>query len=222
MSNYNYSYIIKYIIIGDTGVGKVSRKKKIENKSCILLQFTDKRFMPAHDLTIGVGFGTRFITVNDQQTKLQIWDTAGQESFRSITRSYYRGAAGALLVYDITRRETFEHLSVWLEDVRQHANPNTVIMLIGNKSDLESKRQVPREEAERFAQENGLFFLETSAKTANNIEEAFVKTAEEIQRKIQDGTIDLTSESNGVKLALPQGGSSLPSANTSSSSNGCC
>ncbi|KAG1179846.1 hypothetical protein G6F70_002141 [Rhizopus microsporus] len=205
-----------YIIIGDTGVGKVSRKKKIENK------FTDKRFMPAHDLTIGVGFGTRFITVNDQQTKLQIWDTAGQESFRSITRSYYRGAAGALLVYDITRRETFEHLSVWLEDVRQHANPNTVIMLIGNKSDLESKRQVPREEAERFAQENGLFFLETSAKTANNIEEAFVKTAEEIQRKIQDGTIDLTSESNGVKLALPQGGSSLPSANTSSSSNGCC
>ncbi|CEI91575.1 Putative Ras-like protein Rab-2A [Rhizopus microsporus] len=216
MSNYNYSYIIKYIIIGDTGVGKVSRKKKIENK------FTDKRFMPAHDLTIGVGFGTRFITVNDQQTKLQIWDTAGQESFRSITRSYYRGAAGALLVYDITRRETFEHLSVWLEDVRQHANPNTVIMLIGNKSDLESKRQVPREEAERFAQENGLFFLETSAKTANNIEEAFVKTAEEIQRKIQDGTIDLTSESNGVKLALPQGGSSLPSANTSSSSNGCC
>ncbi|KAG1433802.1 hypothetical protein G6F57_021912 [Rhizopus arrhizus] len=95
-------------------------------------------------------------------------------------------------------------------------------MLIGNKSDLESKRQVPREEAERFAQENGLFFLETSAKTANNIEEAFVKTAEEIQRKIQDGTIDLTSESNGVKLALPQGGSSLPSANTSSSSNGCC
>ncbi|CEG74010.1 Putative Ras-like protein Rab-2A [Rhizopus microsporus] len=191
-------------------------------KSCILLQFTDKRFMPAHDLTIGVGFGTRFITVNDQQTKLQIWDTAGQESFRSITRSYYRGAAGALLVYDITRRETFEHLSVWLEDVRQHANPNTVIMLIGNKSDLESKRQVSREEAERFAQENGLFFLETSAKTANNIEEAFVKTAEEIQRKIQDGTIDLTSESNGVKLALPQGGSSLPSANTSSSSNGCC
>lgn len=97
-------------------------------------------------------------------------------------------------MYDITRRETFEHLSVWLEDVRQHANPNTVIMLIGNKSDLESKRQVPREEAERFAQENGLFFLETSAKTANNIEEAFVKTAEEIQRKIQDGTIDLTSE----------------------------
>ncbi|KAG1464772.1 hypothetical protein G6F46_002315 [Rhizopus delemar] len=212
MSNYNYNYIIKYIIIGDTGVGK----------SCILLQFTDKRFMPAHDLTIGVGFGTRFVTVNDQQTKLQIWDTAGQESFRSITRSYYRGAAGALLVYDITRRETFENLSVWLEDARQHANPNTVIMLIGNKSDLEGQRQVSREEAERFAQEHDLFFLETSAKLADNIEEAFVKTAEEIQKKIASGTIDLNSESNGVKLAPSQGGTSLPSANTSSNTGGCC
>ncbi|KAG0914097.1 hypothetical protein G6F33_004562 [Rhizopus arrhizus] len=204
--------LLKYIIIGDTGVGK----------SCILLQFTDKRFMPAHDLTIGVGFGTRFVTVNDQQTKLQIWDTAGQESFRSITRSYYRGAAGALLVYDITRRETFENLSVWLEDARQHANPNTVIMLIGNKSDLEGQRQVSREEAERFAQEHDLFFLETSAKLADNIEEAFVKTAEEIQKKIASGTIDLNSESNGVKLAPSQGGTSLPSANASSNTGGCC
>ncbi|EPB91059.1 Ras-like protein Rab-2A [Mucor circinelloides 1006PhL] len=212
MSNYNYNYIIKYIIIGDTGVGK----------SCILLQFTDKRFMPAHDLTIGVGFGTRFITVNDQQIKLQIWDTAGQESFRSITRSYYRGAAGALLVYDITRRDTFEHLPVWLEDVRQHANPNTVIMLIGNKSDLEKNRQVSREEAEQFAQENDLFFLETSAKSSDNVEKAFEETAAEIQKKIQNGTIDMNSETNGVKLAPPQGGSSLPSANNSSSSGGCC
>ncbi|CAO3698370.1 unnamed protein product [Rhizopus stolonifer] len=178
--------------------------------------------MPAHDLTIGVGFGTRFVTVNDQQTKLQIWDTAGQESFRSITRSYYRGAAGALLVYDITRRETFENLSVWLEDARQHANPNTVIMLIGNKSDLEKERQVSREEAEEFAKEHDLFFLETSAKLSDNVEDAFVKTAEEIQKKIQSGTIDLSSESNGVKLAPSQGASSLPSANASSSTGGCC
>ncbi|CAO3632201.1 unnamed protein product [Mucor hiemalis] len=169
-----------------------------------------------------VGFGTRFITVNGQQIKLQIWDTAGQESFRSITRSYYRGAAGALLVYDITRRDTFENLPVWLEDVRQHANPNTVITLIGNKCDLEKHRQVSREEAEAFAKEHGLFFLETSAKSAENVEEAFEKTASEIQTKIQDGTIDMNSETNGVKLAPPTGGSSLPSANASSSSGGCC
>jgi Ras-related protein Rab-2A len=89
----SYAYLFKYIIIGDTGVGK----------SCLLLQFTDKRFQQVHDLTIGVEFGARMITIDNKQIKLQIWDTAGQESFRSITRSYYRGAAGALLVYDITR-----------------------------------------------------------------------------------------------------------------------
>lgn len=87
-------------------------------KSCILLQFTDKRFRPQHDLTIGVEFGARTIQIQDKNIKLQIWDTAGQESFKSITRSYYRGAAGALLVYDITRRDTFTHLTRWLEEVR--------------------------------------------------------------------------------------------------------
>merc|ERR1712036_162424 len=111
----------KYIIIGDTGVGK----------SCLLLQFTDKRFRTDHDLTIGVEFGARVVNVEDKQIKLQIWDTAGQETFRSITRSYYRGAAGALLVYDITRRETFSHPTSWLDDARQHSSSNMVIMLIG-------------------------------------------------------------------------------------------
>ncbi|KAI8377637.1 ras family-domain-containing protein [Radiomyces spectabilis] len=178
--------------------------------------------MPAHDLTIGVGFGTKHINVNDQQIKLQIWDTAGQESFRTITRSYYRGAAGALLVYDITRRETFENLPTWLEDIRQHANPNTVIMVIGNKSDLESKRQVSTEEGERFARENDLFFLEASAKSAENVEDAFLKTAQTICKKIQSGVIDLSNETTGIKLSAPQGGSSLPSANATSNKGGCC
>lgn len=167
-----YAYLFKYIIIGDTGVGK----------SCLLLQFTDKRFQPVHDLTIGVEFGARMVNIDGKQIKLQIWDTnsepepsylqAGQESFRSITRSYYRGAAGALLVYDITRRETFNHLTSWLEDARQHSSSNMVIMLIGNKSDLESRRDVKREEGEAFAREHGLIFMETSAKTACNVEEA--------------------------------------------------
>merc|ERR1711998_306148 len=151
----SYAYLFKYIIIGDTGVGK----------SCLLLQFTDKRFQPVHDLTIGVEFGARMINIDGKQIKLQIWDTAGQESFRSITRSYYRGAAGALLVYDITRKDTFNHLSSWLEEVRQNGNPDIMVMLIGNKADLDSRRQVSSEEGERFAKENGLIFLETSAKT---------------------------------------------------------
>ncbi|RLN53999.1 hypothetical protein BBJ28_00017525 [Nothophytophthora sp. Chile5] len=129
--------------------------------------FTDKRFQPVHDLTIGVEFGARMINIENKQIKLQIWDT----SFRSITRSYYRGAAGALLVYDITRRETFNHLTRWLEEARQNSNSNMAIMLIGNKSDLEHRRAVSFKEGEQFAKENGLIFLETSAKTAANVED---------------------------------------------------
>ncbi|MQM19201.1 hypothetical protein Taro_052200, partial [Colocasia esculenta] len=186
----SYDYLFKFIIIGDTGVGK----------SCLLLQFTDKRFQPVHDLTIGVEFGARMITVDGRPIKLQIWDTAGQESFRSITRSYYRGAPGCLLVYDITRRETFNHLVEWLEDAKQHANPNMTIMLVGNKCDLAHRRAVSREEGERFAKENGLIFLEVSAKTAQNVEEAFVITAAKILQKIQDGSFDLSQESSGIKV----------------------
>lgn len=117
---------------------------------------------------------------------------------RSITRSYYRGAAGALLVYDITRRETFNHLTTWLEDARQHSNSNMVIMLIGNKSDLESRREVKKEEGEAFAREHGLVFMETSARTAANVEEAFINTAKEIYEKIQEGVFDINNEVCGT------------------------
>ncbi|CAK9202117.1 unnamed protein product [Sphagnum jensenii] len=187
----SYAYLFKYIIIGDTGVGK----------SCLLLQFTDKRFQPVHDLTIGVEFGARMITIDNKPIKLQIWDTAGQESFRSITRSYYRGAAGALLVYDITRRETFNHLASWLEDARQHANSNMTIMLIGNKCDLAHRRAVSIEEGEQFAKENGLVFMETSAKTAHNVENVFINTAAKIHHKIEEGIFDVSNEENGSSPA---------------------
>lgn len=213
-----YAYLFKYIIIGDTGVGK----------SCLLLQFTDKRFQPVHDLTIGVEFGARMVNIDGKQIKLQIWDTAGQESFRSITRSYYRGAAGALLVYDITRRETFNHLTSWLEDARQHSSSNMVIMLIGNKSDLESRRDVKREEGEAFAREHGLIFMETSAKTACNVEEAFINTAKEIYRKIQQGLFDVHNEANGIKIGPQQststsaGPSVCPRNRDIAANSGCC
>ncbi|KAG5470191.1 hypothetical protein LSCM4_02885 [Leishmania orientalis] len=174
------NYVFKYIIIGDSGVGK----------SCLLLQFTDKRFEPLHDLTIGVEFGARLISIQGKSVKLQIWDTAGQESFRSITRSYYRGASGALLVYDVTRRDTFTHLQSWLEDAKANANTALVIMLIGNKCDLDSKRQVSREEGEAFARRNGLMFMETSAKTSQNVDDAFLQTAAHIYENVQLGMID--------------------------------
>ena len=130
---------------------------------------------------------------------------AGQESFRSITRSYYRGAAGALLVYDITRRETFNHLTRWLEEARQNASNTMVIMLIGNKSDLEHRRQVSVEEGEQFAKEHGLIFLETSARTAANVEEAFIQTAQKIYENIQSGMLDLNNEQVGIKVGAAAG-----------------
>ncbi|KAH9259302.1 hypothetical protein BASA81_002345 [Batrachochytrium salamandrivorans] len=178
-SSASYSYLFKYIIIGD---------------------FSDKRFQQVHDLTIGVEFGARMVQVQGKQIKLQIWDTAGSESFQSITRSYYRGAAGALLVYDCTRRETFDHLTRWLEEARANANPNMVVMLIGNKTDLESRRVVSTEEGAKFAQEHGLIFLEASAKTAVNVEEAFVNTASAIYDNILSGVYDIRNESYGVKM----------------------
>ena len=178
-----YKYLFKYIIVGDTAVGK----------SCLLLQFTDKRFQPVHDLTIGVEFGSRTVNVNGQQVKLQIWDTAGQEKFRSITRSYYRGAVGALLVYDITRRETFDHLTTWLEDCKKYSTQDITIMLIGNKADLENSRVVTTEEGKAFAEKNGIFFYETSSKTAQNVDEAFINVAKEIFDKVESHKIVLES-----------------------------
>jgi len=214
-STMSYAYLFKYIIIGDTGVGK----------SCLLLQFTDKRFQPVHDLTIGVEFGARMVTIDEKQVKLQIWDTAGQESFRSITRSYYRGAAGALLVYDITRRDTFKHLSRWLDEARQHSQSNMVIMLIGNKSDLEHRRAVSTEEGKAFAEEHGLIFMETSAKTAQNVEQAFINTADKIHENIQTGVIDVSNESHGIKVGMAASNTlTVDKKNDQSAqkSSGCC
>ncbi|CAF0782169.1 unnamed protein product [Didymodactylos carnosus] len=193
-------------------------------KSCLLLQFTDKRFQPVHDLTIGVEFGARMITIDGKQIKLQIWDTVNiiEMSF-NLCISYYRGAAGALLVYDITQRHTFNHLTSWLEDARQHSNSNMVIMLIGNKCDLFARREVQKEEGEAFAREHGLIFMETSAKTAANVEEAFINTAREIYGKIQEGVFDPTNEVNGIKIG-PQHANPRTGERPSSSAEkgGCC
>uniref|UniRef100_A0A0K0EUG8 Ras-related protein Rab-14 n=2 Tax=Strongyloides TaxID=6247 RepID=A0A0K0EUG8_STRVS len=188
-NQYNYNYIFKYIIIGDVGVGK----------SCLLHQFTEKKFMVDCPHTIGVEFFTRIIEVSGQKIKLQLWDTAGQERFRAVTRSYYRGAAGAIMVYDVTRRTTFNHLSSWLQDARNLTNPNTVIFLIGNKSDLDEQREVTFDEGKQFSEENGLTFLECSAKTGSNVEEVFLSTANKIFQNIQDGSIDLNQADSGVQ-----------------------
>jgi len=212
----DHNYLFKYIIVGDAGVGK----------SCLLLQFTDKRFRAEHDMTIGVEFGHRIIDWDDEKIKLQIWDTAGQEAFRSITRAYYRGAVGALLVYDISRRGSFDHLAQWLADARQHAQPNMVIALIGNKCDLE-RREVSYSEGQSFAEQHGLVFLECSAKTGQNVDAAFFETAGRIHQNVKDGMYDLTSDAHGITVGMPSG--SAEQANARGGSNagsayayGCC
>ncbi|KAM0833890.1 hypothetical protein ACQ4PT_063981 [Festuca glaucescens] len=209
----SYAYLFKYIVVGDTGVGK----------SCLMLQFTDKRFQPVHDLTIGVEFGYRMVTIDNKKIKLYIWDTAGQEAFRSITRSYYRSAVAALLVYDITRRETFSHLGSWLEEVRQGSdgNNNVTIMLVGNKTDLSHKRVVSTEEGEQFARDNGLVFIETSAKTRHNVDQAFFETSSMVYEKIQEGAIDL-SKCTGAKAGDGVVVMDLYNGTLSSQVSGCC
>lgn len=185
----SYDYLFKFIVIGDTAIGK----------SCILHQFIDHKFKPESVHTIGVEFGSKTVEVGEgQSVKLQIWDTAGQERFRSVTRSYYRGAAGALLVYDITSRETYNHVPQWLSDARTLASPDLVLILVGNKADLEEDREVTFMEASRFAQENDILFLETSALTGQNVEEVFLKCARTILSKIENGQINPDQMGSGA------------------------
>jgi len=125
----NFTYLFKYIIIGDSAVGK----------SCLLLQFTDQRFKTEHDVTVGVEFGARTVSLAGEQVKLQVWDTAGMESFKSITRAYYRGSAAALLVFDITNRPSFLSLATWLQEVQQNTSKQVAIVLVGNKADLSTQ-----------------------------------------------------------------------------------
>jgi Ras-related protein Rab-2A len=179
-----------------------------------MLQFTQKQFRFDSESTVGVEMGTRNITLEDKEVKLEIWDTAGQESFLAITRSYYRGADGCLLVYDISRRKTFTALSMWLSEARAHSNnPNLVVMMIGNKADLQDKRQVPREEAEEFAEANGLIFLELSAKNHQEVQQAFLQTAESILRV---GKEHGRAIQNGIKLGNTE------MKPVKSSGGGCC
>lgn len=171
-------------------------------KSCLLLQFTDKRFSATESLTIGVEFGWRRMAVKGKPIKLQVWDTAGQETFRSITRSYYRGAAGACLVYDVTRRESFDNVKTWLADLSTFGGGSYSMVLIGNKADLERDRQVPTDEAAAFAEENGLMFVETSAKTGLNVDDAFTRLAEDICARLDAGEFEPTDKGQTRERAL--------------------
>ncbi|TYH94536.1 hypothetical protein ES332_A12G048100v1 [Gossypium tomentosum] len=169
-----YDYLFKVVLIGDSGVGK----------SNLLSRFTRNEFCLESKSTIGVEFATRTLQVEGRTVKAQIWDTAGQERYRAITSAYYRGALGALLVYDVTKPTTFENVSRWLKELRDHVDSNIVIMMIGNKTDLKHLRAVATEDGQSYAEKEGLSFIETSALEAINVEKAFQTILSEIYRKI--------------------------------------
>jgi len=169
-SQEEYDYLYKVVLIGDSGVGK----------SNLLSRFTRNEFNLETKSTIGVEFATRSIQTEGKTIKAQIWDTAGQERYRAITSAYYRGAVGALLVYDISKHATFKNVERWLQELRENADRNIVIMLVGNKSDLRHLREVPTEEAKEFAEKNKLSFIETSALDSSNVELAFQNILTEI------------------------------------------
>ena len=158
-----YDMIFKIILIGDSSVGKTN----------IFTKYLHDEFDPDSKATVGVEFGTKNFKIEDYIIKVQIWDTAGQERYRSITNAYYKGVKGSLIVYDITNKESFDHIEQWLSELKTHGEENISIILLGNKSDLESNRQVTLEEGQKKAEFHKMAFMETSALNGDNIEKAF-------------------------------------------------
>jgi len=218
-----YDYLYKVVLIGDSGVGK----------SNLLSRFTRNEFNLETKSTIGVEFATRSIRTEGKTIKAQIWDTAGQERYRAITSAYYRGAVGALLVYDISKYSTFKNVERWLTELRDNADRNIVIMLVGNKSDLRHLREVPTEEAKGFSEKHKLSFIETSALDSTNVELAFQNILTEIYHIVSRPALDKeveednTNESNVPSSGRKIGGADLANDNnkqnqSGGSKSGCC
>jgi len=210
----DYDYLFKLVLIGDSGVGK----------SCLLLRFADDNFTDSYISTIGVDFRFRTITIDKKTVKLQIWDTAGQERFRTITSAYYRGADGIIMVYDVTSAESFDHVEEWLSEVDRYANENTAKLLIGNKADLIDEKQVSEETAQKFADKLGIPFLETSAKTATNVDQAFLTMAKELIKAREQAAANGNTNTKGKGPNGSSGGLVVKPTNDSKSSGSkeCC
>ena len=173
--------LYKVMLIGDSGVGKTS----------IIFRFAENAFSTTFISTIGIDFKMKTLEVKGRRVKLQIWDTAGQERFHTITTSFYRGARGIILVYDITNTKSFDNIINWLRNIEKHAHEDVEKMILGNKTDVEEKRMVRKGRGEEMAEEHGLPFFETSAKTDMNIAAAFVKMVEQIMDKDKEKTVGL-------------------------------
>ena len=188
-SKSEYYYSVKFIIVGDSSVGK----------SNILLRFSRNVFDPGHQATLGIEFANKHLLYNNNDYLVQVWDTAGQENFRSVTRAYYKASAVAMVVYDITNEESFQHIQNWIKDCRDLAPRTVQLILIGNKTDLEDQRVISKEKGEELARENKMLFFETSALNGNGVEEAFKKSIEAVDQKIRSGYYDLSNNNQGIK-----------------------
>ncbi|KAK1373777.1 Ras-related protein RGP1 [Heracleum sosnowskyi] len=193
--NQNIDYVFKIVLIGDSAVGK----------SQLLARFARNEFNLDSKATIGVEFQTRTLSIDHKTVKAQIWDTAGQERYRAVTSAYYRGAVGAMLVYDITKRQSFDHVVRWLEELRGHADKNIVIMLVGNKTDLGHLWNVSSEDAKEFAERENLYFMETSALESTNVEIAFNTVLTEIYRTVSKKALVANEAESGGNSALLKG-----------------
>jgi len=205
MNNSEYDYLFKLLLIGDSGVGK----------SCLLLRFADDTYTESYISTIGVDFKIRTVELDDKTLKLQIWDTAGQERFRTITSSYYRGAHGIIVVYDISDADSYQNVKSWLGEIERYAKPDVQIVLVGNKCDKEN-RAVTFQEAKDFADEQGIEFLETSAKSARNVEEAFMKMSTILKK--QQAMAPSVDEGDSGGLDISEG----RRVGGNNSGGGCC
>ncbi|KAL9235162.1 hypothetical protein vseg_009949 [Gypsophila vaccaria] len=200
-------YLFKIILVGDSAVGK----------SNLLVRFARNEFHPNSKSTIGVEFQTQKLEINGKEIKAQIWDTAGQERFRAVTSAYYRGAVGALVVYDISRRRTFDSVGRWLKELNTHSDMNVVTILVGNKSDLKDAREVSTAEGKALAETQGLFFIETSALDSSNVAVAFQTVVKEIynilSRKVMQSDelkkSDSSSLINGKPVVLQGDGNGV-------------
>ena len=192
----------KVVLLGNAGVGK----------SCIVLRFVRDEYNEGQETTIGAAFLTKNLFLEDCNVKVELWDTAGQERYRSLAPMYYRGAQAAIVVYDVTSRDSFDGAKTWVNELRRKGDPGTVICLAGNKADLRERRKVDAEEAREYATEGGMLFFETSAKDSSNIERVFLEVARKVPRQQAPKRTDVVPLRGpaGGGGAAPGGGAGAP------------
>ncbi|XP_068611568.1 ras-related protein Rab-42b [Brachionichthys hirsutus] len=215
-----WQYQFRFIMLGDSTVGKSSLMKR----------FTEDVFMESVNQTVGVDFYVHFLEVEPGvRVKLQFWDTAGQERFRSVTRSYYHNSVGGLLVFDMSNRDSFDHVKEWYDEVCDRVEPQRIqFILVGQKSDLDAQggRAVTQEEAEKLAEKLGVSYMEVSAKTGHNVKEVFELLTQRVYQGIVSGDIVLREGWDGIKCAAPQTlkpqNTSLTKTSTKTKTKKCC